>query len=128
VANGPCVVGIGEHGRSRVASRVRTTPEKLVQLARLLAPTDRVVLEATGNAWAFAQLLEPHVTEVVLAHPHRLRAIAEAEINTDKVDALVFGPSCCPLAQTSAALEMRGSRHARPEGLGRSCHLSTRLW
>jgi transposase len=35
-------------------------------------------------------VLEPHVAEVVLAHPKRVRAIAEAKTNTDKVDARVL--------------------------------------
>ena len=72
------VVAICEPGRARVAGRVGTSPEQLELVGRGLAPTDRVVLEATGNAWATARVLEPHVAEVMLAHPKRVRAIAEA--------------------------------------------------
>src|SRR3954468_403544 len=85
-----CVVAICEGGAARVAGRVVTSPEQLEVFGRSLGPTDRVVLEATGNAWAIAQLLRPHVAEVVLAHPKRVRAIAEAKIKTDKVDARVL--------------------------------------
>ena len=49
--------------------------------AQSLAPTDRVVLEATGNALAIARILEPHVAEVVLAHAKQLRAISHARIS-----------------------------------------------
>jgi transposase len=55
-----------------------------------LAPTERVVLEATGNALAIAGLVAAHVAEVVLAHPKRLRAISHAKIKTDKFDARVL--------------------------------------
>jgi transposase len=85
-----CVVAICERGRARVAGRVETSPEQLELFGRSLAATDRVVLEATGNAWAIARVLEPHVAEVVIAHPKRVRAIAEAKIKTDKVDARVL--------------------------------------
>src|SRR5215218_3036797 len=40
------------------------------------------VLEATGNALAIARILAPHIAEVVLAHPKRLRAISHAKIKT----------------------------------------------
>ena len=85
-----CVVAICDRGRARAAGRVETSPEQLELFARSLAPTDRVVLEATGNAWAIARVLQPHVAEVVLAHPKKLRVIAEAKIKTDKVDATVL--------------------------------------
>jgi transposase len=85
-----CAVAICERGRARVAGRVGTSPEQLERVGGSLALTDRVVLEATGNAWAIERVLEPHVAEVVLAHPKRVRAIAEAKIKTDKVDAPVL--------------------------------------
>jgi transposase len=58
--------------------------------AQSLAPTDRVVMEATGNALAIARILEPHVAEVVLAHAKQVRAISHARVKTDKVDAKVL--------------------------------------
>ena len=67
-----------------------TAPEQLELFARSLAPTDLVVLEATGNALAIARILEPHVAEVVLAHPKQVRAISHARVKTDKVDAKVL--------------------------------------
>ena len=70
-------------GRTRSAGKVRTAPEQLELFAASLAPSDRVVLEATGNAWAIARVLEGHVAEVVLAHPKKLRAIAESDALDD---------------------------------------------
>lgn len=47
----------------------------------------RVVLEATGHWMAVYDQIEPHVQEVILAHPLKVRAIASARIKTDKIDA-----------------------------------------
>ena len=55
--------------------------------ARSLAPDDKVVLEATGNAFAIARVLEPHVGEVVVANPRRVRAISHAKVKSDQFDA-----------------------------------------
>jgi transposase len=46
-----------------------------------------VVLEASGPALAVRRILEPHVAEVTVANPRRLRAIAESKVKTDQVDA-----------------------------------------
>ena len=45
------------------------------------------VLESTG-IWEFVyEMIERHGFEMVLAHPLKVRAIAEAKVKTDKVDA-----------------------------------------
>jgi transposase len=82
-----CEVAISEGGPARSAGRVETTRAQLELFARSLGHDDRVVLEATGNALAIAKILEPHVGEVVIANPRRLRAIYEARVKNDKVDA-----------------------------------------
>jgi transposase len=55
--------------------------------AESLAPTDEVALEATVNTYAIATLLERYVARVVVSNPQKTRAIAEAKVKTDKVDA-----------------------------------------
>src|SRR5215210_6506740 len=86
-----CQVAIADPGRrARSAGRIATVPEELELFAQSLAPTDRVVLEATGNALAIARIIEPHVEAVVLAHAKHVRAISHAKIKTDKVDARVL--------------------------------------
>jgi transposase len=85
-----CQVAIADGGRARSAGRIATTPEQLRLFAQSLAPSDRVVLEAPGNALAIARILEPHVAEVVLANAKQVRAISHARIKTDKVDAKVL--------------------------------------
>lgn len=91
-----CEVAISDGGKARRAGRVAARPAELELFAQSLAADDRVVLEATGNALAIARVVEPHVGEVVLAHSRKLRAIAEAKVKTDAVDA-------CTLAELLAA-------------------------
>jgi transposase len=58
--------------------------------ANSLAPTDEVALEVTGNTWAIASLLASCAARVVVSNPAKTRAIAEAKIKTDKVDAAIL--------------------------------------
>jgi transposase len=81
------VVAICEDGQARLAGRVETSPEQLVLFAASLAPTDRVVLEATGAAFAIARILAPHVAEVVVANASEVRAISHARVKSDDFDA-----------------------------------------
>jgi transposase len=55
-----------------------------------LSKTDRLALEATTNTWAVVDVLRPFVAEVVVGNPLKTRAIAEAKVKTDKVDAEVL--------------------------------------
>ena len=55
-----------------------------------LRPDDQVVLEATTNTWAVVDILEPLVGRVVVSNPLRTKAIAEAKVKTDKIDANVL--------------------------------------
>jgi transposase len=55
-----------------------------------LLPTDAVVLEATTNAWTIYDQLISLVARVVVAHPAKVRLIAEARVKTDKVDVLTL--------------------------------------
>jgi transposase len=57
---------------------------------KILRPTDHVALEATTNCWAVADALRPHVARVVVSNPMATKAIAQAKVKTDKVDAHVL--------------------------------------
>jgi transposase len=83
-------VAIWEDGVVRQAGRIQTTPEGLREFAESLCASDEVVLEATGNTYAIARLLERQVGRVVISNPQKTRAIAEAKVKTDKVDAAVL--------------------------------------
>jgi len=47
---------------------------------------DSVVLEATGNTWDIYDIVVPLVTKAIVAHPGKVRQIAEARVKTDKAD------------------------------------------
>src|SRR3712207_9494288 len=68
--------------------RVDMRWDRLEAFARS-APThdDHVVVEATGNAAAVAEVLGPHVGRVVTANPKQVRLIARAKVTTDAIDA-----------------------------------------
>jgi transposase len=55
-----------------------------------LQPTDRVALEATSNAWAFYDMLEPLVAEAKIADGRKIKLISASRTKTDKHDALVL--------------------------------------
>ncbi len=55
-----------------------------------LKKTDRVALEATTNTWPIVEILRPFVAAIVVGNPLKTKAIAEAKVKTDKVDAEVL--------------------------------------
>jgi transposase len=101
--------------------RVRTTPEALRAFAERLGPDDQVALEATINTFAIAKLLGEHAGRVVVSNPVRTRAIADAKIKTDKVDASVLAqllaadylPSVWQPDETTQMLRRLVARRAR---------------
>lgn len=71
--------------------RFPATREAIIDFARRrLSLQHRIAIEATTSTWAVADLLRPHCAAVVISNPLRTRAIAEARIKTDKIDALVL--------------------------------------
>lgn len=96
--------------------------EKLLAFAKKqLTPQDRLALEATTNTWAVARLLQPFVAEVVASNPLTTKAIAQAKVKTDKIDAEVLAQllRCDYLPQvwqpdeaTSLLRELTGRRTA----------------
>jgi transposase len=104
-------VAIWEDGVVRQSGRFATTPEGVRAFAADLSPADEVALEATGNTWAIAALLASRAGRVVVSNPVKTRAIAEAKVKTDKVDAQILAsllaadflpPVWLPDLQTSA--------------------------
>jgi len=83
-------VAVLEDGVARSGGRVPATPEGIRLLADSLAPDDQVAIEATANTFAVAALLEERVAGVVISNPLKTRAIAEAKIKTDQIDARVL--------------------------------------
>jgi transposase len=83
-------VAIWENGVVCQAGQVTATPEDLRLFADSLGAADEVALEATGNTYAIASLLATRVGRVVVSNPGKTRAIAEAKVKTDKVDAAIL--------------------------------------
>ncbi|WP_424140661.1 IS110 family transposase [Roseomonas chloroacetimidivorans] len=79
-----------EAGRLRPAGRVDMTRSGLEGFGRTLSREDEVVVEATGNAMAVVRVLSPFVARVVVANPLQVKAIAHAQVKTDKIDAGVL--------------------------------------
>src|SRR5215212_7550180 len=83
-------VAVWQAGAVTQAGRIATTAEELRAFAETLGPVDEVALEATCNTWAIATLLASRAGRVVVSNPARTRAIAEAKVKTDKVDAEIL--------------------------------------
>ncbi len=79
-----------EDGAVRRLGRIGMTRDHLAAFARSLTHDDHVVVEATGNASAVAEVIRPYVGRVVIANPRQVRLIAEARIKTDVIDATVL--------------------------------------
>lgn len=83
-----CVVD----GQRKVLGRRKlycSEPEKIVAAFQEFAPFQAVVEATASYEWLF-DLLEPIADKLVLAHPGKLRVIAESVKKTDKLDALVL--------------------------------------
>jgi transposase len=83
-------VAVVEDGICRDEGRIGVRPEELRAWAAGLRPDDEVALEATTNSDAIATMLRPLVRRVVVSNPRKTRAIAEAKVKTDKVDARIL--------------------------------------
>jgi transposase len=83
-------IAVVEDGLCCDVGRIGVRPEDLRAWAATLRPGDQVALEATTNSDAIAMLLEPLVAKVVVSNPRKTRAIAEAKVKTDKVDARIL--------------------------------------
>jgi transposase len=81
---------VDDEGHLLHCDRFPATRGALLAFARRHLSGCRVALEATCNTWPVAALLQPLVGEVVISNPMRTRAIAEAKIKTDRVDATVL--------------------------------------
>src|SRR5919199_648332 len=114
-------VAILENGIMTDAGRVDCRSGPLRAWAGTLHADDEVALEATGNTEAIVALIAPHVARVVVSNPVRTRAIAEAKIKTDKVDASVLAqllaadylPSVWQPDETTQMLRRLVARRAR---------------
>lgn len=80
-------VVVWEDGRLRHAGRIDMTRTALEGFGKTLLASDEVVVEATGNSMAVSRVLAPFVARVIIANPQQVKAIAQAHVKTDKIDA-----------------------------------------
>src|SRR3954452_17589223 len=83
-------LAVVENGVCRDEGRIGVRPEDLRAWAATLEPDDEVALEATTNSDAIATMLRPLVRRVIVSNPRKTRALAEAKVKTDKVDARIL--------------------------------------
>ncbi|HEY8791494.1 MAG TPA: transposase [Gaiellaceae bacterium] len=83
-------IAVVEDGMCRDEGRIGVRPEELRAWTAGLRPDDEIALEATTNSDAIATMLRPLVRRVVVSNPRKTRAIAEAKVKTDKVDARIL--------------------------------------
>ena len=76
-----------ENGRLRHAGRIDMTRTALEGFGKTLLASDEVVVEATANSMAVSRVLAPFVARVIIANPLQVKAIAQAHVKTDKIDA-----------------------------------------
>jgi transposase len=113
-------VAVWEDGLVRQAGQIALTDEGLRIFADSLGPEDEMAIEATCNTHAIVRLIESRVARVVVSNPQKTRAIAEAKVKTDKVDAEVLAqllaadylPSVWVADQATQALRRQVSRRA----------------
>ncbi len=95
-------VGVDYHKKFSVATRMDEQGVILEQIKLTNRPDTlrgyfgnlprgtKVAVEATQGWYAFYELIEDLCPDVTLAHPVKTRAIAEARIKTDKIDATML--------------------------------------
>src|SRR5687768_212083 len=86
-----CVV-IKERGTKKIAARKRLECRDEAGIKSWFSELGKfeVVVEATASYEWFVKLVEPLAQRVVLAHPKKLRIIAESKRKSDKLDAQVL--------------------------------------
>jgi transposase len=87
------VEAVEENGDRRSGARLVNEFEEIEGFFRSLREPCRVVLEAGWNWGLMYDWLErvENVVEVQLAHPYGVRAIAAAQVKTDRIDARMLG-------------------------------------
>jgi len=86
-----CVV-VKERGKRKIAARKRLECRDEAGIKSWFSELGKfeVVVEATASYEWFVKLVEPLAQRVVLAHPKKLRIIAESKRKSDKLDAQVL--------------------------------------
>jgi transposase len=77
-------------GKTLRSGRVRNDSRSLAGFLSPFSENAHAVMEATRNWTVMFDWLDELCDEVTLAHPLKVKAIAEAKIKTDKIDATIL--------------------------------------
>ena len=77
-------------GKTLRSGRVKNDRQSLGSFLELYRESSHAVMEATRNWMVMYDWLDDICDDVVLAHPLKVKAIADAKIKTDKIDATVL--------------------------------------
>lgn len=78
-------------GKKLDGGRIMCEHSVLVNFAKnVLTSGDFLAMEATTNTWSIVDILEPFVAKIIVGNPLKTKAIAEAKIKTDKIDAMIL--------------------------------------
>lgn len=81
---------VDAQGQVLKAGNVANTPEAVRAFVAPYRQSGQAVIEATRNWTVMYDLLENELETVHLAHPLKVRAIAEARIKTDRIDSKIL--------------------------------------
>jgi transposase len=82
---------LDRRGKVLFRETVECRREALLAFAKkALRKSDRLAVEATTSTWAVADLLRPFVAAVTVGNPLQIKAIAQAKVKSDKIDAEVL--------------------------------------
>src|SRR4030095_14091947 len=81
---------LDEQGRTLKSGKVPNTAEAVHAFVAPYRDGGEAVIEATRNWTIMYDLLETELAAVHLAHPLKVRAIAEARIKTDRIDSRIL--------------------------------------
>jgi len=107
------VTRINEQGHVMEQRRVENTAAAIEAYFGSLAADTRVVMEACSQWIAFYKRVERFVSDITLAHPLRVKAIASARIKTDKIDATILAQLLLADLIPAAYIPPREIRHLR---------------
>ncbi|MDH4161901.1 MAG: hypothetical protein OEW15_04335 [Nitrospirota bacterium] len=82
--------GMDDKGQVIETVRLKNKPDDHIGFADRPPVDSKIAIEATGGRYSCYGLPEGKSPEIHLVHPRKTRAIAEAKINTDKLDAKIL--------------------------------------
>ncbi|MCC7463190.1 MAG: IS110 family transposase [Gammaproteobacteria bacterium] len=86
------VCRLDAHGMNRCDFKIDADRPSILSFAQSLGDQDAAVLESTFHTWAIWSLLQQHGNgaRIVVANSMQVKAIADARVKTDKIDAHIL--------------------------------------